>query len=103
MKMVAVPYVQLTLRDTVVRIMECKHSCEVRISIHIPSRQIDVESTSTSIQRRGRRRNDVDFRSKTQIESTLIYRRRNDVDKMTSKRRRFQVENANRIDVDASK
>ena len=32
MKMVAVPYVQMTLRDTVVRIMECKHSCEVRIS-----------------------------------------------------------------------
>jgi hypothetical protein len=30
MKMVAVPYVQLTLRDVVVRIMECKHSCEVR-------------------------------------------------------------------------
>ena len=29
MKMVAVPYVQKTLRDVVVRIMECKHSCEV--------------------------------------------------------------------------
>lgn len=29
MKMVAVPYVQSTLRDVVVRIMECKHSCEV--------------------------------------------------------------------------
>ncbi|CAB4044313.1 ras GTPase-activating 1-like [Paramuricea clavata] len=27
--MVAVPYVQLTLRDVVVRIMECKHSCEI--------------------------------------------------------------------------
>lgn len=35
MKMVAVPYVQSTLRDTVVRIMECKHSCEVRVSILI--------------------------------------------------------------------
>ena len=31
MKMVAVPYVQLTLRDVVVRIMECKHSCEVSL------------------------------------------------------------------------
>ncbi len=31
MKMVAVPYVQFTLRDVVVRIMECKHSCEVSL------------------------------------------------------------------------
>ncbi|XP_028399121.1 ras GTPase-activating protein 1-like isoform X2 [Dendronephthya gigantea] len=29
MKMVAVQYVQYTLRDVVVRIMECKHSCEI--------------------------------------------------------------------------
>ena len=31
MKMVAVPYVQVTLREVVIRIMECKQSCEVRI------------------------------------------------------------------------
>ena len=29
MKMVAVPYVQRTLRDVVIRIMDCKQSCEV--------------------------------------------------------------------------
>ena len=59
------------------------------IQRYYPSRQIDVESTS--IQRRGRRRNDVDFRSKTQIESTIdlsTSKRRRPNDKMTSKRRR---------------
>ena len=40
MKMVAVPYVQITLRDVVVRIMECKHSWEVRalgLSLYVTS------------------------------------------------------------------
>ena len=51
---------------------------------------------STSIQRRGRRQNDVDFRSKTQIESTLIYRPRNDVIESTSNQRRLEFENVAR-------
>ena len=61
----------------------CNGNCaEINLIDHFPA------GKSTSIQRRGRRQNDVDFRSKTQIESTLIYRRRNDVDETTSKRRR---------------
>ena len=29
MKMVAIPYLQRTIRDVVMKIMECKQSCEV--------------------------------------------------------------------------
>ena len=68
-----------------------KRGSEYKVSkiFALPSGQIDVEAKS--IQRRGRRRNDVDFRSKTQIESTLIYRRRNHAIESTSKRR-YQID-----------
>ena len=32
MKMVAIPYVQQTIGDVVVKILDCKQSCEVRSS-----------------------------------------------------------------------
>lgn len=35
MKMVAIPYLQRTIKDVVMKIMECKQSCEVIDNINV--------------------------------------------------------------------
>ncbi len=43
MKMVAIPYLQQTIKDVVIKIMDCKQPCEVRFnSIQLNAIQLNL-------------------------------------------------------------